>query len=188
MKALAISGSLRRDSHNTALLRAAAELLPPSARLELFDGLKAVPPYDEDDDVGGGPAAVQRLREAIDEADAVLIATPEYNSSIPGQLKNALDWASRPHLEAALRNKPAAVIGASTGSFGAVWAQAETRKVLGASGARVLEQELPVAHADEAFTEDGRLVDQELREQLEEILAELIDVAEQDAPSAAVAA
>ena len=89
MRVLAISGSLRRDSHNTALLRAAAELLPPSVELVIFDGLKAVEPYDEDDDQGAGPAGARRLRAAIESADAVLIATPEYNSSIPGQLKNA---------------------------------------------------------------------------------------------------
>lgn len=188
MRVLAISGSLRRDSHNTALLRAAAELLPPSVQLEFFDGLKSVPPYDEDDDVGAGPPAVRRFRKAIEEADAVLIATPEYNSSVPGQLKNALDWASRPQLENALRGKPAAVIGASTGMFGAVWAQAEVRKVLAATGARVIETELPVAHANEAFTEDGRLADPELREKLEEILAELASLAEQVSEPQSVAA
>src|SRR3954452_5692827 len=155
MKVLAISGSLRRDSHNTTLLRAAAELLPPSVELEFFEGLKAVPPYDEDDDKGHGPAGALRLRKAIDSADAILIATPEYNSSIPGQLKNALDWASRPKGENALWGKPAAVVGASTGMFGAVWSQAETRKVLGSTGARVIDLELPVAHADSAFTYDG---------------------------------
>lgn len=182
MRVLAISGSLRRDSHNTVLLRAAAELLPPSVQLELFDGLKPVPPYDEDDDVGAGPPAVRQLRKAIEDADAVLIATPEYNSSIPGQLKNALDWASRPQLENALRGKPAAVVGASTGMFGAVWAQAEVRKVLGASGARVIDKELPVGHAHEAFGEDGRLEDLELRERYAEILDELVALAEQVSP------
>ena len=89
-----------------------------------------------------GPAAVTALREAIADADAVLFATPEYNSSIPGVLKNAIDWASRPLADSPLRNKPVAVIGASTGMFGAVWAQAELRKVLGATGARVAEVEL----------------------------------------------
>jgi chromate reductase len=179
MKVLAISGSLRRDSHNTELLRAAAELLPPSAELELFEGLKAVEPYDEDDDRGAGPAGARNLREAISSADAVLIATPEYNSSIPGQLKNAIDWASRPLRSNALWGKPAAVVGASTGTFGAIWSQAELRKTLGASGARVIEKDLPVGHADEAFTEDGRLADVELRERYVEILDELIAIAEQ---------
>jgi chromate reductase len=175
---LGISGSLRRDSHNTALLRTAAELLPPSVKLEIFDGLKAVEPYDQDDDASGGPAGARRLREAIESADAILIASPEYNSSIPGVLKNALDWASRPKGKNALWGKPAAVVGASTGVFGAVWSQAETRKVLGSSGARVIEQDLPVGHADDALT-GGRLADQELRERYTEILDELIALAEQ---------
>src|SRR5215216_3383974 len=181
MKVLAISGSLRRDSHNTALLRAAAELVPPPVELEIFDGLKAVEPYDEDDDHGPGPGPVgaRRLREAIESADAVLIATPEYNSSIPGQLKNAIDWASRPLRSNALWGKPVAVVGASTGMFGAVWSQAEVRKAAAASGARVIETELPVGHADEAFTDDGRLADPELRERYVEILDELIAFAEQ---------
>jgi chromate reductase len=178
MKVLAISGSLRRDSHNSALLRTAAELLPPSVELEIFDGLKAVEPYDQDDDTGGGPAGARRLRDAIASADAVLIASPEYNSSIPGVLKNALDWASRPKGENVLWGKPAAVVGTSTGMFGAVWSQAETRKVLGASGARVIEKDLPVGHAKDAFT-DGRLADLEFRERYIEILDELIALTEQ---------
>ena len=147
MKVLGISGSLRRGSHNTALLRAAAELLPDGVELELWDGLKAVPPYDEDDDdVESAPAAVASLRDAIAGADAVLFATPEYNHSIPGQLKNALDWLSRPLDRSPLLNKPVSVIGASQGAFGAVWAQAELRKVLGALGARVVDEELPVGN------------------------------------------
>jgi chromate reductase len=140
MRILAISGSLRRDSHNTALLRAAAGLLPPGVELTIHDGLREIPPFDEDE-LTAVPSAVRRLRDEVDAADAVLVSTPEYNSSIPGQLKNALDWLSRPLVESPLRNKPAAVIGASTGMFGAVWAQAETRKVLGAIGARVLDRE-----------------------------------------------
>jgi chromate reductase len=179
MKVLAISGSLRRDSHNTTLLRAAAELLPPPVELEFFDGLKAVEPYDEDDDQGAGPDGARRLRDAIESADAVLIATPEYNSSLPGQLKNAIDWASRPLGTNALWGKPVAVVGASTGMFGAVWAQAEIRKALAASGARVIEKDLPVGHADEAFADDGRLADAELRERFVEMLDELIALGEQ---------
>ncbi len=188
MKVLAISGSLRRDSHNTALLRAAAELVPPPVELEIFDGLKAVEPYDEDDDRGPGPDGARRLREAIEAADAILIATPEYNSSIPGQLKNAIDWASRPLRGNALWGKPVAVVGASTGMFGAVWAQAEARKAAAAAGARVIETELPVAHADEAFTEDGKLADGELRDRLVEILDELIALAEQSGERTQIAA
>ena len=174
MKVLGISGSLRRDSHNTKLLRAAAALLPPGAELELWEGLKAVPPYDGDDD-NGEPRAwiLQSLDAAIREADVVLISTPEYNHSIPGQLKNALDWLSRPLKTSPLRNKPVAVVGASTGLFGAVWAQAELRKVLGAIGARVVDRELPVGLADDAFTEDGRLADSDLELVLADLLAEL---------------
>ena len=138
MRILALSGSLRDGSHNTKLLRAAAADAPAGVEIELYERLKAIPPYDADDDVPGGqPFAVEHLKEALREADAVLIATPEYNSSIPGVLKNALDWVSRPLAESPVRNKPAAVLSSSTGMFGGVWAAAETRKVLGALGARV---------------------------------------------------
>src|SRR5436309_6438943 len=173
MKVLGISGSLRRESLNTRLLLAAAELLPDDIEFEAWEGLKAVPPYDEDDDVEPAPAAVARLRDAVAGADAVLFATPEYNSSIPGQLKNAVDWASRPLATNVLRNKPVAVVGASTGAFGAVWAQAELRKVLGATGARVVEGEVAVGHAPERF-DQGRLTDEELREQLGEVVQLLV--------------
>ena len=161
-KILGISGSLRRDSHNTNLLRAAAEAAGPDVELELYDGLKEIPPYDEDDDVLPRPASVARLTAEIEAADAVLLATPEYNSSIPGQLKNAIDWVSRPIATNVLRNKPVAVVGASTGAFGAVWAQAELRKVLAALGARVLDVEVAVPHAPTRF-EAGRLNDDEIR-------------------------
>lgn len=168
-KVLGISGSLRRDSHNTKLLRAAVEASGPDVELELYDGLKAVPPYDEDDDVEPRPEAVARLCAAITRADAVLFATPEYNSSIPGQLKNAIDWVSRPVATNPLRNKPVAVVGASTGAFGAVWAQAELRKVLASLGARVLDVEVPVSHAHTRF-EDEQLADEEIREQITDAL------------------
>jgi chromate reductase, NAD(P)H dehydrogenase (quinone) len=173
---LGISGSLRRDSHNTSLLRAAAEAAGPDIEFELYDGLKQIPPYDEDDDVDPRPESVARLNEAIAAADAVFFSTPEYNSSIPGQLKNAIDWVSRPVATNALRNKPVAVVGASTGGFGAVWAQAELRKVLAAVGARVLDLELPVPHAHTRF-EDGGLTDDEIRTRLEEAIEALADVA-----------
>ena len=168
MKVLAISGSVRSGSYNSKLLRAAGELLPSDVELEIWDGLKAVPPYDGDDDTEFAPAAVTRLRDAIAGADALLFATPEYNHSIPGQLKNAVDWASRPIATSVLRNKPVAVIGASTGAFGAVWSQAELRKVLAATGARVADVEVAVGHAHERFDGEGRLTDDELRDQLRE--------------------
>jgi chromate reductase len=174
MRILGLSGSLRRDSYNSMLLRTAAELLPFGVELEVYDGLRDVPPYDADDDTELAPAPVRSLRAAVAEADAVLVATPEYNASVPGTLKNALDWVSRPHATNPLRGKPAAVVGASTGMFGAVWAQAELRKVLQTIGARVVDKELPVSEADERFP-DGRLEDPDLRELYAEILADLAD-------------
>jgi chromate reductase, NAD(P)H dehydrogenase (quinone) len=155
---LGVSGSLRGGSHNRKLLDAAAAGLPSSATLRVFDGLADIPPYSEDD---SATAAVQRMRSAIAAADGLLFATPEYNGSIPGQLKNALDWASRPFPDNALRGRPALVVGASTGLFGAVWAQAELRKVLRTAGADVLPDELPVGMADSAFAPDGSLADPE---------------------------
>jgi chromate reductase, NAD(P)H dehydrogenase (quinone) len=188
MKVLGISGSLRRDSYNHALLREAAERLPAGVEFVEFERLREIPPYDADLEAEATPPAVAELRQAMRDADAVLIATPEYNHSIPGVLKNALDWASRPAGQSALTGTPAAVIGASTGMFGAVWAQAETRKVLGALGGRVLEDELPVARAAELFR-DGRLdLSPEQSQQLEEILATLVAEAEQLRESLAVAA
>jgi chromate reductase len=177
VKVLGISGSLRLNSHNANLLRAAAALFAEDVEYELWDGLKAVPPYDEDDDVEQAPAAVTALREAIADADAVLFATPEYNASVPGQLKNALDWVSRPLAANVLRNKPVAVVGASTGAFGAVWAQAELRKVLAAIGARVVAGEVAVGHAPTRFDEEGVLVDSVVREQLAEVTDELVATA-----------
>jgi chromate reductase len=145
MRVLGISGSLRRDSYNTALLRHAGDLFEADgAEFEIYHGLREVPPYDEDYDTEEAPEAVSRIREAVRDADAVFFVTPEYNSSIPGALKNALDWISRPVATNPLRYKPVAVIGASSGVFGAVWAQAELRKVLGAIGARVTDGEVAV--------------------------------------------
>jgi len=174
MRILAISGSLRRGSHNAMLLRAAGGLLPSEVELVFWDGLRDVPPYDEDSDLEPAPASVAALREAVREADAVLIATPEYNSSIPGALKNALDWASRPMATNAFRNKPVAVIGSSAGMFGAVWAQAELRKVLAAMGARVAEVEVAVGHATEKFDAGGNLLDEDIRTQLADAISTLL--------------
>jgi len=175
MRVLGISGSLRQDSHNTELLRAAAALLPSEAEFEVWEGLKAIPPYDADDDDGleSRPESLRSLADAVDWADVVLFSTPEYNHSIPGALKNALDWLSRPLAESPLRSKPVAVVGASTGLFGAVWAQAELRKVLGAIGARVSDRELPVGLAADAFNAEGRLADPDLELVLADLLAEL---------------
>jgi len=171
MRVLGISGSLRRDSHNTSLLLTAAEALPQDAELVVFDGLRALPHYDQDEDVAPAHPAVQTLRDAIEEADVVLFATPEYNGTIPGVLKNAIDWASRPRGEAALLNKPVSVVGASPGMYGAVWAQADLRKALGVAGARVVGDELPFAEAHEGIDAEP------LTEHLAALLAEAAPVA-----------
>lgn len=178
MRVLGIAGSLRRDSHNAKLLRAAADELPPEVDFVVWEELKAVPPFDQDDEAGPEAPAVASLRAALRDADAVVFATPEYNSSVPGVLKNAVDWASRPANTAALRNVPVAVIGASVGMFGAVWAQADLRKSLAAAGARVIDRELPVPTAHEQFDATGALIDADLRSALGDILAELSDAAE----------
>ena len=178
MRVLGISGSLRRGSLNSALLRTAAERLPAGVELVPFERLAEIPPFDEDAEAGPAPDAVRDLREAIRGADAVLVATPEYSHSLPGQLKNALDWASRPSGQSALTGKPAAGIGASKSMFGGVWAQAELRKVMGAMGGRVIEAELPVARAH-WLLRDGQLeLEPEQAERLDEILAELVASAE----------
>jgi len=177
MLVLGISGSLRAGSYNTRLLLAAARGLPPAAEFRQLTGLDRIPPYNQDVDRGLGPEPVRELREALRRADAILISTPEYNHSIPGQLKNALDWASRPVPANSLRGRPVAVVGASTSIFGAVWAQAEVRKVLAATGAQVLDAELPVARAADAFDADGELRDPDLRARLAKITGELVGVA-----------
>ena len=173
MRVLGISGSLRRDSYNTQLLRAAAELAPDTVELELYDGLAAIPPYNQDIQDTAAPASVEDLRERIAAADAVLIATPEYNGSVPGVLKNALDWASRPFPDNALRNKPVAVVGAVTGAYGGIWAQADLRKILGLIGARVIEGDVAIGHAPEHFDDEGHLLSREYREQLGELMRDL---------------
>jgi chromate reductase len=174
VRILAISGSLRDGSSNTGLLRALREEAPAGIEVELWDGLKDIPPYDADDDVVPGPADVEAFRELVREVDAVFFATPEYNSSIPGQLKNALDWGSRPLATNSFRNKPVAVISSSAGAFGGVWAAAELRKVLGAMGARVTEAELSVGHASEKFDDNGKLADDEVRQGLRDALDTLV--------------
>ena len=175
MTVLGISGALRRDSHNTKLLRAAGEMFEAAGlEFEIYPDLKLLPPYDEDDDVEPAPAAAVQLRAAVAGAAAVFFATPEYNSSIPGQLKNAVDWLSRPVGANALRGKPVAVVGASTGMFGAVWSQAELRKTLSASGARVLEGEVAVGHAHTRFENDGTLNDPNLVDQLDEVVRTVV--------------
>ena len=183
MRILAVSGSLRAGSYNTNLLRAAVRAAPEGVEVELFEpsAIADLPLYDQDLDGADVSAAVDDLREAWGSADAILFATPEYNGSVPGGLKNAIDWASRPRLEAALTNKTVAVVSASTGQFGGMWAQADLRKILGIAGARVVGDELPVTRVHERFDAAGRLVDAELFERLrlllETVAAEAIPTA-----------
>jgi chromate reductase len=177
MRILGISGSLRAASYNTALLRAAAELVPDGVELTIYDGLESLPPYNEDRESAENlPAEVARLREEIAGADAVLFATPEYNTTMPGQVKQVVDWASRPHgPESVLWGKPAAVIGASVTDYGAMWAQDHLRNALGVAGARVLKADLPVARAMELFSDERELVDLETRDRLAELLEALVE-------------
>jgi chromate reductase len=170
---LGIAGSLRAGSHNAQLLRLAAEALPDGVDLVVFDDLAGIPAFDQDlEDLA--PDAVDALKAAIADAHGVLVATPEYNGSIPGALKNALDWVSRPLAESPIRRKPVAVIGASSSAFGAVWAQRELKKVLGVMGARVLDVELPVGKADRRLEEP----DAELLAELAGVVRELVATVE----------
>ena len=173
MRILGIPGSLRAASTNRGLLRVAQELAPPGVEIEIFD-LRELPPYDGDVEAVGDPEPVARLKHAIREADALLIATPEYNRGIPGVLKNAIDWASRPALAPPLAGKLVALMGASTGMGGTVNAQRQLREALGFPRARVLEEpSLLVASSYEKFDADGRLVDDETRTRVRELLEAL---------------
>ncbi len=176
MRILAISGSLRSASYNTALLRAAADLAPEDVSVELYEGIDRLPPFNEDDEDGAIDPGIAALREAIASADAVLFSTPEYNGTMPGHVKQAVDWASRPHgPDSALWGKPVAAIGASVTDYGALWAQDHLRKALGLAGARVIDVELPVSKAQERFDADGVLIDLELRDRLTEIVGTLAE-------------
>ena len=182
MRILAVSGSLRESSFNTSLLRAALEAAPAGVELELWEGIGELPLYDQDLDGEDAPESVRRLREDWAAADAILFSTPEYNGSVPGGLKNAIDWASRPRQDAVLRNKPVAVVGASTGRFGALWAQQDLKRILGVAGARVVGTEIPVGRAEERFDPEGRLLDgeifMELRLHLTTLASEAVPVPE----------
>jgi NAD(P)H-dependent FMN reductase len=139
VKVLALVGSLRTASINRQLAELAAETAPNGVTVTLFDGLGDLPFYNEDIDNDDAPASVAALRDAAADADAALVVTPEYNGSIPGVLKNAIDWLSRPFGNGALKGKPMAVVGASLGRYGGVWAHDETRKSFGIAGPRVVD-------------------------------------------------
>ncbi len=176
LQILAIPGSLRAGSWNAALLRLARERAPEGVSIDIWEGLGEIPPFSEDHEVLA-PPPVEALRQAIAESDALLVATPEYNGGAPGQLKNAIDWASRPYGLAAIVGKPAGVISASTGSFGGRWAQEDIRKALRLSGAAVTGEGLAVGKAAERLAETGVADD--------EILAGIDDVLEQIAAKVA---
>ena len=173
MEILGIAGSLREQSFNRRLLAAARHELPDGARLAVWEGLASVPPFDEDVEDGPVPPAVAGLRQAIGSATALLIATPEYNGSVPGQLKNALDWASRPYGAGVLTGKPVAVVGASPSPHGAASAQEDLRRVLATAGASVVGAPVAVGQAFRRFDEHDRLLDHELRAAVAGVLAEL---------------
>jgi chromate reductase len=182
LRVLAISGSLRSGSYSSGLLRAAREDAPAGIAVELYDGLDRIPPFNQDLE-RDPPESVRELNARIESADGLLIATPEYNGSIPGVLKNALDWASRPHGEAALTGKPVAVIGSSPSPFGAAWAQEHLRRALALSGAVVLGEELKIGRVDERFV-DGELVDRGTREEIAGLLSSLVELASASALAA----
>jgi chromate reductase len=170
---LAISGSLRLDSVNTALLRAASTVADDDTWFELWGGLGTIPPFNEDGE-HDTPASVADMRTAISGADALLISTPEYNGSIPGQLKNALDWASRPYGDSVLSGKLVAVTSASPGEHGGAWAAEHLVKVLRIAGSRVLDPVVPLPLADRAFHADtGLLRDPEQTAALAALVADL---------------
>ena len=177
MQLLVIPGSLRAQSFNAALARAAGQLAPDGVAVDLYEGLGELPLYDQDRDEADAdpPAAVSELRERIEQADAVLFVTPEYNGSLPGVLKNAVDWVSARHRGSSLQNKTVAVAGATTGQYGAIWAQQDLRRILGISGARVLAGELPVSRAQNVFDDAGRLRDPLVAERLRAHVAALVD-------------
>jgi chromate reductase len=178
MKILGLAGSLRAGSHSERLLAAAGSALPAGAELVTWDGLRDVPPYDQDVDAIRVPAAVGDLRDAIAEADALLIVTPEYNASVPGVLKNAIDWASRPRANTPLQSKPVAVVSHSPGQFGGLWAADDLKRILKITGARPQDESVSVAQIDQVLPEGAHtLVDEDLQEALALLMAQLVDVA-----------
>lgn len=185
MRILGVSGSLRAASTNRGLLRAAQELAPSVVQIEIFD-LRAIPPYDGDVEAAGDPEPVAAWKSAIREADALLIATPEYNRGVPGVLKNAIDWASRPALAPPVAGKLVGIMGASSGMGGTANAQRQVREALAFPRARVLEDpKVLVTSSYEKFDAEGRLVDERTRSKIADLLDALAVAAGYDAAAAA---
>ncbi len=171
MKILGISGSLRKDSFNRKLLQAAIELAPEGMEIEIFDRLGEIPFYNEDVEERGDPESVIALKKSIESADALLIATPEYNYSVPGALKNAIDWASRPPAPTVLNDKACGIIGASQGTGGTIRSQLALRQMLGSTNSPVLlKPETFIAKAQDKFGTDGKLTDESTRKHLASFL------------------
>ena len=173
MKVLAIAGSLRKDSFSSRLAAAAAGLAPEGVEVELYDGLDDIPNYNQDLEPNSIPAGVEDLREKMEASDAILIVTPEYNASVPGALRNAIDWASRPHGASALQGRPAAIISNSPMPFGAVWANEQVRKSFTITGTPTVERELAIGKVDEKLGDDNTITDEETRDDVAAILLEL---------------
>jgi chromate reductase len=174
IRVLGIAGSLRENSYNRAALRAAAELMPPDSVLETFD-LKGIPGFSEDDEKNP-PQIVIDFKAKIRAADAILIATPEYNYSVPGVLKNAIDWASRPYGDSAWSGKPAAIMGASVGNLGTARAQYHLRQIMVFLNMFPLNQpEVMIASAGTRFDERGNLIDQPTKDHIRKQLQALVD-------------
>jgi chromate reductase len=177
IRILGIAGSLRKNSFNKQLLQAATKLLPEAAQLELF-GIGDIPLYNQDVEVSGIPEAVKRFKERIESADAILIATPEYNHSYPGILKNAIDWGSRPYGQNSFNGKPVAVISASPGTFGGVGAQDQLKQVLLALNMHLVSQPaVIVTSAHDKIDSDGNLTDSITTQFFTQLLANLVEFA-----------
>lgn len=181
VRILALVGSLRAGSHNRQLAEAAVGATPDGAELTIFEGLADLPFYNEDiDNDQDRPAAADRFREAANGADGFLLFTPEYNGTIPAVLKNAIDWASRPHGDAAFTGKPVAVVGTAYGQFGGVWAQDEARKAVGIAGGRPLEDaKLSIPESVVRFAETHPRDDAELVQQVVAVVQQVADAAKE---------
>ena len=173
MKVLAIAGSLRKDSFSSRLAAAAAGLAPEGVEVELYADLGDIPNYNQDLEPNNIPAGVEDLRNRMEDSDALLIVTPEYNASVPGALRNAIDWASRPHGASALQGRPAAIISNSPMPFGAVWANEQVRKSFTITGTPTVERELAIGKVDEKLSDENTITDEETRDDVVAILLEL---------------
>ena len=174
VRILGIAGSLRGESYNRAALRAATELVPEGASIETFE-LDGIPAFNQDEEQNL-PAKVAELKKRIREADAILIVTPEYNYSIPGVLKNAIDWASRPYGDSAWNGKPAAIMGASVGTIGTARAQYHLRQMMVFLNMFPVNQpEVMIGNAAERFDAQGNLTDDATKELIRQLLQRLVD-------------